>query len=108
MTQDIDSMVSLYLVKNTPDSFSGVSSLQENTGKRTTRRRQEAGKRSTKRRSKCRVCCQLFLTWVQGEEPPSPFYQNLKRAEDKLRSISNDSRIGYRIKASRQGKGEAA
>lgn len=78
LTQDIDSRLSLYLVKNTPDPFSGVSSLQENTGKSATRSRQEAEKSNRQKCSMCCVGCQRFFTWVQEEALPSPFYQNLK------------------------------
>lgn len=78
LAQDIDSRLSLYLVKNTPDPFSGVSSLQENTGKSATRSRQEAEKSSRQKCSKFCVGCQQFFTWVLEEALPSPFYQNLK------------------------------
>lgn len=78
LAQDIDSRLSLYLVKNTPDPLLIVSSLQENTGKSATGSRQEAEKSNRQKCSMCCVGCQRFFTWVQEEALPSPFYQNLK------------------------------
>lgn len=118
LAQDIDSRLSLYLVKNTPGPFSGVSSLQENTGKSATGSRQEAEKSSRQKCSKCCIGCQRFFTWVQEEALPSPFYQNLKEViKEVLGSTKGVINIGkythvsaasallpHNKKVSRQGK----
>lgn len=92
LAQDVDCRLSLYLVKNTPDPFSGVSSLQK-TGKSATRSRQEPEKRSRQKCSQCCVGCQLFFTWVQEEAPPSPFYQNLEEVKEVLGATKGATNI---------------